>query len=259
MDRNHQTPQTLLDLTEARIAYRFRDANQLCKALTHRSFSNENPDESHIGHNERLEFLGDAVLNLIISQMLMNVHPEVSEGDLSRMRAALVNERDLARTAAELGLGDLMRLGKGEERSGGREKPSLLANLFEALLGALYLDGGFEAALAFIHSAMARKVEVSLESAPIFDPKSQLQEIFQQQGRTPPRYLVVEMEGPEHRKRFTVCVMSGETELARATGTSKKEAEQTVARLLLQSPLQALPDQTPGQNPPEPPEEEQSR
>jgi len=226
----------LVHIASKRIGYTFRDRLLLLCAITHKSFANEAPPEDRVEHNERLEFLGDAVLNLIVSQMLMSANPEASEGQLSRMRAYLVCERELARTSTRMGLGELLRLGRGEERSGGRTKNSLLANLFEAILGAVFVDGGFRAARKTVKRALGNQVEVSRDSAPFFDPKSRLQELFQQEGKAPPSYRLVALTGPEHKRKFTVAVFDGEgrhTELGRGEGGSKKEAEQSAARDVL--------------------------
>lgn len=219
-----------------RLGYAFRKHELLLCATTHRSFANEAPPEDNVDHNERLEFLGDAVLNLVISQMLMDANPGASEGQLSRMRAFLVCERELARTSTRMGLGELIRLGKGEELSGGRSKNSLLADLFEAILGAVFVEGGLPAARRVVERALGNQIQASRESAPWFDPKSRLQEVFQQEGKNPPSYRLVALTGPEHQRKFTVAVFDGEgqhTELGRGEGGSKKEAEQSAAREVL--------------------------
>jgi len=226
----------LVRIASTRVGYAFRDHQLLLCATTHRSFANEAPPEDQVEHNERLEFLGDAVLNLIVSSMLMKANPGASEGQLSRMRAYLVCERELARTSTRMGLGELLRLGRGEERSGGRTKNSLLANLFEAILGAVFVEGGFDAARKVVQGALGSQVKTSRDSAPFFDPKSRLQELFQQEGKAPPSYRLVALTGPEHKRRFTVAVFDGEgkhVELGRGEGRSKKEAEQSAAREVL--------------------------
>jgi ribonuclease-3 len=218
------------------IGYLFRDPDLLHCAITHKSFANEAPPDDNVDHNERLEFLGDAVLNLIVSEMLMNVNPGASEGQLSRMRAYLVCERELARTSTRMGLGKLLRLGKGEERSGGRTKSSLLANLFEAILGAVFVEGGLPSARRVVERTLGKQVQASPESVPFFDPKSRLQELLQREGKAPPSYRLVALTGPEHQRRFTVAVFDGEgkhLELGRGEGGSKKEAEQSAARDVL--------------------------
>jgi ribonuclease-3 len=226
----------LVRIASSRVGYAFCDHQLLACAVTHKSFANEAPPEDLVEHNERLEFLGDAVLNLIVSRMLMDANPGASEGELSRMRAYLVCERELARTSTRMGLGELLRLGRGEERSGGRAKNSLLANLFEAILGAVFVEGGYPAACRVVERALGARVQASRQSAPMFDPKSRLQEIFQQEGKAPPSYRLVALTGPEHKRKFTVAVFDGEgkhTELGRGEGGSKKEAEQSAARDVL--------------------------
>lgn len=218
------------------VGYAFRDSDLLVCATTHRSFANEAPQEDNVDHNERLEFLGDAVLNLVVSQMLMEANPGASEGQLSRMRAYLVCERELARTSTRMGLGELLRLGKGEERSGGRSKSSLLADLFEAILGGVFVEGGLPAARTMVERALCNQVQSSRESVPYFDPKSRLQELFQHEGKAPPSYRLAALTGPEHQRKFTVAVFDGEgkhVELGRGEGGSKKEAEQSAARDVL--------------------------
>jgi ribonuclease-3 len=219
----------LIATVAERIGHTFSSLDLLVQATTHKSFANEAPSADEVLHNERLEFLGDAVLNLVISEMLMEACPDSSEGDLSRLRASLVNERELAQVASHLGLGDLLRLGKGEERSGGRKKASLLADLFEAVLGAVFLDGGLEKSRAVARLAFGSRITTGREDVPAFDPKSRLQVVLQQRGHEPPDYRVVEQAGPDHRRRFTVAVCAGDDELGRGIGTSKKEAEQAAA------------------------------
>jgi len=232
----HKPDPELARTASARVGYAFHNPGLLLCATTHKSFANEAQPEDQVEHNERLEFLGDAVLNLIVSRMLMDANPDASEGELSRMRAFLVCERELARTSIRMELGELMRLGRGEERSGGRTKNSLLANLFEAILGAVFVEGGYPAARKVVERALGQQVKVSHHSAPMFDPKSRLQELFQQDGKAPPSYRLVALTGPEHKRRFTVAVFDGEgkhTELGRGEGGSKKEAEQSAARDVL--------------------------
>lgn len=225
---------TTIKRVRKQIGRTFREPELLLQALTHKSFANESPGMV-VAHNERLEFLGDSVLGLVVSTMLMEKCPDVGEGVLSRMRAACVNKRELARAAGRLGLGELLRLGKGEERSGGREKESLLANTFEALLGATFLDGGLVAVRRVIRRALGDRVTELSTDLPGFDPKSRLQEAFQRQRRPPPCYCLVESSGPDHQRRFKVSVTSGVEELGSGDGPSKKDAEQAAARKVLES------------------------
>ena len=218
-------------LLEAELAYRFRDPSLVETALTHRSWMNETQDSSR-SDNERLEFLGDAVLALVSSDLLMKHFPEHPEGELSKARAAIVNEAGLARIAEALTLGQWIFLGRGEEQAGGRQKRSLLANAFEALLGAVYLDGGFPAAFAVAE----RLIEPLLADIPTVaskDFKSRLQELAQAKLQLAPSYLVLSEHGPDHAKTFEVAILIGEKEYGRAFGRSKKEAQQNAAELAL--------------------------
>lgn len=231
MNEQDTVEATLIEM----LGYTFGDRELMMTAVTHKSFANEAPSENEVIDNERLEFLGDAVLSLVISQMLMDTHPQVDEGGLSRMRAALVNEKELAATATRLDLGVVLRLGKGEQRSGGRSKTSILADLFEALLGAVFLDGGLEAARSVAERAFGERLEAMIEEVPGFDPKSRLQVLLQQRGQAPPRYELLDESGPDHRRRFTVSVLVEDLRLGEGTGSSKKQAEQAAARLVLAS------------------------
>jgi ribonuclease-3 len=216
---------------EERLAYRFRDASLVEAALTHRSWMNEAQDTERTD-NERLEFLGDAVLALASSDLLMKRFPEQPEGELSKARAAIVNEAGLARIAEALTLGQWIFLGRGEEQAGGRQKRSLLANAFEALVGAVYCDGGFEAAFTVV----ARLLEPVLADLPTVaskDFKSRLQELAQAKLQLAPSYLVLSEHGPDHAKTFEVAILIGEKEYGRAFGRSKKEAQQNAAEQAL--------------------------
>ena len=207
--------------------YQFTDAALLLRAHTHVSHERDNG----AGHNEVLEFLGDAVLDLAVSDLLMRRYPACSEGDLSKMRAALVNTTVLAEKAALLGLGPLLRMGKGEERSGGRTKPSILAGAFEALLGAVYQDGGFEAARRLVERYFADDVEEKELGRQ--DYKTRLQEISQMLFHAPPSYRVVAESGPDHDKRFVTEIAVGGKVLGMGEGKTKKQAEQQAAKKAL--------------------------
>ena len=218
-------------ILEERLAYRFRNASLVETALTHRSWMNETQDSERTD-NERLEFLGDAVLALVSSDLLMKRFPEQPEGELSKARAAIVNEAGLARIAEALTLGQWIFLGRGEEQAGGRQKRSLLANAFEALVGAIYRDGGFAAAFAVV----ARLIEPVLADLPTVaskDFKSRLQELAQAKLQLAPSYLVLSEHGPDHAKTFEVAILIGEKEYGRAFGRSKKEAQQNAAEQAL--------------------------
>lgn len=215
---------TLKDLEE-RVGYSFRDAGLLKQALTHSSFTNEQKINK-AGDYERLEFLGDAVLELVSSEFLFRLHPELSEGELTKLRASMVCEPSLAFCARDLELGKFILLGKGEENTGGRERESITSDAMEALIGAIYLDGGMEPAKEFID----RFVLSDLEDKQLFyDSKSNLQELIQGKLKKEFGYELLEESGPEHDKTFRVSVqMEGEC-LGEGTGRTKKAAEQRAA------------------------------
>jgi ribonuclease-3 len=212
---------------EAALGYRFRDGALCLTALTHTSWLNETATEGR-SDNERLEFLGDAVLALVISDLLMRRLPTRAEGELTRMRAGLVSEGGLARAAASIDLGRWILLGKGEERTGGRSRPSILADAFEALMGAVYLDGGLAAA-ADVASRLFDPMLADVEQHARLDYKSRVQERAQALWQVAPVYEVVGEVGPDHDKRFEVSLSLRGREYGRASGRSKKEAEQAAA------------------------------
>jgi ribonuclease III len=201
-------------------------------ALTHKSYCNEHREES-AQDNERLEFLGDAVVDLAVSHRLMERFPAADEGELSKLRALVVNEDALARVARELRLGELLRMGRGEELTGGRDKSSVLADALEAVLASVYLTHGLGGALAVVDRHFADVLEGLADGRSGDDYKTRLQELMQVRSRTAPRYRVVREDGPDHAKVFEVEVSVGSELFARATGRSKKEAEQAAARKTL--------------------------
>jgi len=209
-----------------RLGHSFRDMALLDRALTHASQANE-ADAADRRDNEPLEFLGDAVLGLTVTDLLHRLDPEGSEGSKSRRRAALVSAPSLARRAEALGLPALLRLGRGEEMSGGRTKAALWADAYEAVLAALYLDGGFEAARRFVGDAFGADAEAEEEAS--VDAKSRLQELLQAQGRALPSYGVLSEEGPDHRRRFRIECRLDDGTVTVGEGTSKKAAEQAAA------------------------------
>jgi ribonuclease III len=219
-----------IDLSELqqKLCYEFKNTDYLVESLRHSSFVNENLDLD-IQDNERLEFLGDAVLNLVVGHMLMHRYPDVKEGDLSKMRANLVNESQLASIAQEMDLGSHLQLGKGEIQTKGWEKPSILANTFEAVVAAVYLDGGYSAAFKFIHGHFSFLLDSIVMSTVNYDYKSQVQELVQMKQQKMPVYTVVHESGPDHDKTFRVRLKIGETQ-AEGEGKSKKAAEQDAAR-----------------------------
>jgi ribonuclease III len=212
---------------ERAVGYEFRQVTLCEAALTHKSWLNEQPQQGRTD-NERLEFLGDAVIALVVSHMLMKRFPDHPEGELSKKRAALVNEAGLAEVAEALALGQWIFLGRGEEQAGGRKKRSILADALEALIGAVYLDGGFEAAHRVAERLFARAID-DASSAAERDFKSRLQEIAQARLHVAPIYTVMAQEGPDHDKTFEVAIFLGGREYGRALGKSKKEAQQNAA------------------------------
>ncbi len=217
---------------EERLGYRFKDLELLDRALTHTSRANEEPRDA-VGHSEPLEFLGDAVLGLIVTDVLHRRDPDGSEGGKTKARAQIVSAPSLARRAAALGLPELLLLGRGEEKTGGRKKTALWADAYEALIAALYLDGGLDAAHRFVRDEF--RADLHGEAVPAQDYKSALQERLQARGEAVPEYVVIAEEGPSHRPRFRVqCVVRGRA-LAEAEGHSKKEAQQEAARKALEA------------------------
>jgi ribonuclease III len=212
-----------LEELERRLGYAFRARKLLETALTHRSAVARCG-----GNNEKLEFLGDAVLDLAISELLMERFPEATEGDLSKVRAALVNATMLAAKATDLDLGAWLRLGRGEERSGGRRKGSILASACEAVFGAVFLDGGFEAARGVVARLFAAELERPLRSH-LTDHKTRLQEVTQRRFRETPVYQLVQASGPDHDKAFVAEIRIGGRLYGRGEGKSKKAAEQRAA------------------------------
>jgi ribonuclease-3 len=228
---------TDLNELQAALCYRFQQPQLLVQALVHRSFVNENASCAW-SDNETLEFLGDAVLGLAVSQLLWRRYPDYNEGDLSRLRSAIVNEKELARVARELDLGGYMYLGKGEESTGGRDKPSLLANTLEAVLAAVFLDGGLEMVDAIVERFFGGYLSIGMQEHPLDvldkDYKTQLQEFTQSHFKITPLYLLEEEEGPDHDKVFTMSVAVLEQIVARGTGKSKKAAQQQAAKRALE-------------------------
>lgn len=215
------------DRLEELLDYRFADRGLLETALRHASWANEHPEDP-AGDNERLEFLGDAVLDLVVGHKLMTRFPQLREGQLSVTRAQVVSEAALAGIAGKLGLGEWLKLGKGEDRSGGRAKASILADAFEAVVAAVYLDGGFPAAWQLVGRALDERIE-GVEFKGFHDHKTRLQEAAQAKLKTTPTYEVVAAIGPDHDKRFVIEVRMLDRVWSRAVGKSKKEAEQLAA------------------------------
>jgi ribonuclease III len=239
------------DITELLevLGYSFARPELLSLALTHSSYAREQdaaapPESSRVGDNEQLEFLGDAVLSLVTTEELFQRFPNYQEGTLSKLRAHLVSEKHLIRAAQQLGLGNFLRLGRGEEKSGGRSKIALLVDAFEAVLGAMYLDGGMDVARKFVLERVVTPELAHLASngsgLPLTDYKSSLQEKLQALGRPQPYYQLVKEQGPEHSKTFTVEARLQASDTAKpefiglAQGSTKKKAEQEAARQVLE-------------------------
>jgi ribonuclease-3 len=206
----------------------FSDKALLQRALTHRSYINENPDHP-LEDNERLEFLGDAVLDFITAEYLYHHFPEMAEGRLTNLRSALVRTERLAQFASQLELGSCLLLGRGEEESGGRERLAILCDAFEAIVGALYLDQGIESARQFIYQVIEPALQEILDEETDKDFKSRLQEMAQSHYRLTPTYRTVKEEGPDHAKKFTVEALIGHKTYGRGIGLSKQTAAQAAA------------------------------
>jgi ribonuclease-3 len=221
---------------EAQIGHPFQDRALLERALTHKSYRFEKPapENTVLGDNEQLEFLGDSVLGFLVSEQLVRIYPDLPEGGLSKRKARLVSAQRLYEAAEKLNLGQHLLLGRGEEMSGGRSKRALLANALEAVIAALYLDGGVEVARRFILEYLIGESPDSADSdGRAGDYKSALQELTQRLKLPPPRYSIVREQGPEHSKTFTVEVRVGRGVASRGEGLSKKSAGQMAARLAL--------------------------
>ncbi|MGC9046878.1 MAG: ribonuclease III [Minisyncoccia bacterium] len=207
----------------------FKNEKLLQEALTHRSYLNEHPDWP-VDHNERLEFLGDAVLELIISNFLFTKFPNATEGQMTSFRAALVNYQMLGKIANDdLNLGSYLYLSSGEEKDSKKAKEVILANAFEAILGAIYIDQGYDVAKLFVHKFVLKYLDDVIEKGLYKDPKSTLQEIVQEKMKITPNYKILSARGPEHQKEFIVGVFFGDKMVAEGKGFSKQEAEMSAA------------------------------
>ena len=211
----------------------FTNKDLLIQAFTHRSYLNENPD-FHLDHNERLEFLGDAVLELVVTEELFKEYPQKSEGELTNWRAALVNAKMLAGIARELGFNEFLLLSRGEAKEEGKAREYILANVFEALIGALYLDSGYQSCVDFLKKHLFAKLPEIIEKGLFKDPKSRFQEEAQERVGITPTYKVLKEWGPDHAKHFLVGVFLGEEMVAEGEGSSKQEAELEAAENALE-------------------------
>ena len=214
---------------EEKLDLEFKNKDLLVQAFCHRSYINENPDFK-LGQNERLEFLGDAVMELVVTEYLFNNYPDNPEGDLTDWRAALVNTKMIAKVARKLKLGKYLLLSNGEKKERGKAKQYMLADTFEALIGAIYIDSGYNAARSFIKKYLLVELPQIISLELFKDPKSELQEIAQEKVGITPSYEVVEETGPDHDKRFKMGVFLEDEKLAEGEGGSKKEAEEEAAQ-----------------------------
>jgi ribonuclease III len=212
----------------------FKNKDLLFQAFCHRSYLNEN-QSFELGHNERLEFLGDAVLELVVTESLFKKYPDRNEGELTSWRASLVNTKMLSETAKELSFGDYLLLSKGEEKENGRARQSVLADTFEAFIGALYLDSGYNKCYNFVDSYLIKKLPEIIQGGLYRDPKSTLQEEAQSRESITPTYKVLKQWGPDHKKNFIVGVFFKNNLIAQGQGMSKQEAEESAAREALQA------------------------
>jgi ribonuclease-3 len=217
---------------EARLPFKFKNRDLLRQALVHTSYLNENPGIG-VGSNERLEFLGDAALGVVVAQQLYTEYPDVDEGALTELRAHLVRRDTLARAALRLDLGDYLQLGRGEDAAGGRRRPTNLARAYEALVGAIFLDGGISRVRTFVRRTLAEELAALRKSGKPHDPKSHLQELVQSRWQTTPSYKLLKTEGPDHARRFTVQVLAGGRPLGVGEGRSKQMAEKDAAQQAL--------------------------
>ncbi|NLY71386.1 MAG: ribonuclease III [Clostridiales bacterium] len=216
------------------INYQFRDQQLLINALTHSSYSNEELDKTSSKNNERLEFLGDAIFDAIISEYLYKLMTDVEEGRLSKLRAMIVCESSLAECGKRLGINKYLRLGRGEENNGGRERNSIIADAMEAIIGAIFLDGGIEKAREFVLNFFKPTIELALSGKLNTDFKSEIQERLQAQGVSEITYKLDKQKGPDHNKTFYVSLWADGNMLGTGEGKTKKEAEQNAAKAALE-------------------------
>jgi ribonuclease III len=228
-------PSESLSELEAFLDYQFRDRSLLQRALTHRSFVNEHESEGML-HNESMEFLGDSVLGFLISSKIYQKFPQLKEGELSKIKAFLASAANLVRLAEKIRVGEYLWISKGEEKTGGRKKRAILVDAFEAIVGAIYLDGGVDAASSFVERQIGQFLnDMDLEEFTYGDFKSALQEYLHDRGQSEPSYRVVHEIGPDHGKTFVVQVSVNGQVVSEASGKTKKEAQQAAARLALEN------------------------
>lgn len=233
MINNTESFEESLAELEKKIGYVFKNRQNLILALTHSSYANENKGDKLMS-NERLEFLGDAVLNVIISENIYREHSNLTEGEMTKARANIVCETSLAKCAGDIEIGKYLLLGKGEELTGGRKRISILSDAFEALIGSIYLDGGIAEARKFIHDKMKSLIDDSIKGIIFMDYKTQLQELVQKKGDQKISYEIIDEKGPDHNKTFVVQVKISDKAMGTGKGKSKKEAEQNAAKCALE-------------------------
>lgn len=217
---------------EAVLPYKFKNRELLRQSLVHTSYLNENPGIG-VGSNERLEFLGDAALGVVVAHELYMKYPDVDEGKLTELRAHLVRRDTLAQAASRLGLGEALQLGRGEDAAGGRRRPTNQARAYEAVVGAVFLDGGFRGVRSFVRRTLKDEFTALKKTGMPYDPKSRLQEVIQSRWQTTPSYRLVKTEGPDHARRFTVQVIVQGKSLGTGEGRSKQMAEKEAAQRAL--------------------------
>ncbi|MBR5473100.1 MAG: ribonuclease III [Clostridia bacterium] len=220
-----------MESLETKLNYKFNNINLLKNALVHSSYANEVRGNTH--SNERLEFLGDSVLSVIVADHIYHKYPQMPEGELTRLRASLVCERSLCALSRELNIGDYLMLGRGEDKNGGRERDSILADAFEAVLAAIYLDGGMDAARTHVMNTVLRDLEHHGDEDSFKDYKTTLQEIIQRNPEESVSYVLIGESGPDHDKQFTVAVHLNSNIIGTGAGKSKKQAEQMAAKQAL--------------------------
>ena len=220
-----------MDSLETKLNYKFKNIGLLENALVHSSYANEMKGAMH--SNERLEFLGDSVLSIIVSEHIYKKYPDMPEGELTRLRASLVCEKSLCAFSRELCIGDYLKLGKGEDKNGGRERDSILADAFEALIAAIYLDGGMDAARKHVTATVLRDLKHHCDEDAFKDYKTNLQEIIQRNPEENVTYVLISESGPDHDKSFTVEVRLNSNTIGSGVGKSKKQAEQMAAKQAL--------------------------
>lgn len=233
MNTRQKTSKQNIEAVEKIIGYTFKKKQTLITALTHRSYANELRKQGFQYNNERLEFLGDAVLEIVVSDFLFRNYEDLPEGIMTLVRAAVVKTTSLAEEVVTLKLGDYLILGHGEEKTGGRNKEYLLANLYESLVGGIYFDGGMKKAAKFIEDTLFEKIKKTVEKKDYTDSKTRLQEIAQQHYKLTPTYTIIQESGPAHERTYVAAVLIGDKQLSDGSGSSKQKAEEAAAEKAL--------------------------